>query len=237
MSEIDFAVAFLLILSVLTYSVLSASRNLSNDFTAFTSSRLEESASSLSKQLFEIQDDKSLVSDFKKIQVAFSEVGSYSHTETMNITITPAVSKIHVYDTLLNEIQSTISNNDNNITISFDLSFSPSETKYVDIFYDDVPSQSIGYTSNVTQTNVTSVILSEENVYVLSQQRCSNLKSLSYQEAKTRFGFSDDFHTSECDYGATPPATSDIIVKTIPLLIESSDGTLYPGSVKLRVWQ
>lgn len=236
MSEIDFAVAFLLTLSVLTYSVLSASRNLSNDFTAFKSERLEESASSLSKQLFEIQDNKSLISDFKKIQVAFIEIGSYPHTETMNITVTPTVNKIHVYDNFLNEIQSTTSSSGSNITASFSLNFLPNEKKYINIFYDDVPSQSIDYTSNVTETNVTSMILSEEEVPVLSQQRCLSLKSLSYQEAKSRFGFSDDFHISECDYGGELPATSSIIAKTIPLLIEEAGGTLYSGSVKLMVW-
>ena len=237
MSQIDFAVAILLMISVLTYSVISVSSKLTNDFNTFTAKKLEDSASSLSKQLFKIQDNKSLVSNFKKIQVSFQEIGGYQHTilEQMNITITPVVNKIHVYDNFLNEISSTNLSNGNNITVSFNLSFSANEKKYVNIFYDDVPTTSIAYTSNITETNVTSVILSEEDVYVLSQQRCSNLKALSYEEAKNKFGFSDNFRISECEYGGEL-SRSNIIVKSIPLLIENSTGTLYSNFVKLKVW-
>ena len=235
MSQIDFAVAILLMISVLTYSVISVSSKLTNDFNTFTAKKLEESASSLSKQLFKIQDNKSLVSNFKKIQASFQEIGGYQHMETMNVTITPVVNKIHVYDNFLNETQSVNSSNTDNITVSFNLSFSANEKKYVNIFYDDVPTNKINYTSNITETNVTSVILSEEDSYVLSQQRCSNLKALSYEEAKNKFGFSDNFRISECEYGGEP-SLSNIIVKSIPLLIENSTGTLYSNFVKLKVW-
>lgn len=236
MSQIDFAVAILLMISVLTYSIISVSSKLTNDFNTFTAKKLEDSASSLSKQLFKIQDNKSLVSNFKKIQASFQEIGGYSHMETMNVTITPVVNKIHVYGNFFNEIPSTNYTTPDNITVSFDLSFSANEKKYVNIFYDDVPTTSIAYTSNVTETNVTSVILSEEDVYVLSQERCNKLKSLSYEDAKNKFGFSDNFRISECEYGGELPLTANIIAKSIPLLIENSTRTLYSNFVKLKVW-
>jgi len=236
MNQIDFAVAFLLMISILTYTLLSVSNTLANDFNTFTAKRLEESASSLSKQLFKIQDNKSLISNFKKIKVSFNEMGGYPHVETLNITITPVEDKIHVYDNFLNEIQSTNLSNGNNITVSFSLSFSPNEIKYVNIFYDGVPTTNIAYTSNVTQTNITSIILSEEDVYVLSQQRCSNLKVLIYEQAKNNFGFSNNFNISECEYGTEMPLSANIIIKSIPLLIEKPDGTLYSKIVKLKVW-
>jgi len=236
MSQIDFSIAILIIISVLTYSVISTSNKLNSDFNTFESKRIGESASALSKQLFNVEDSKSLISSFKKIQVSFQEIGGYPHTAQMNITITPVVSKIHVYDNSLNEIPSTNSSNGNNITVSFELSFNPNERKYVNIFYDGIPTTKINYTSNITETNVTSIILSEEDVYVLSQERCINLKSLSYEEAKNRFGFSDDFRISECEYGKEVPATSNVVVESVPLLVEKTDGTLYSNLVKLRVW-
>jgi len=234
MTEIDFAVAFLLIISVLTYSIVSVSNKLSNDFNLFTEKKLEESVSSLSKQLLKIQDEKSLISNFKKIKVSFQEIGSYSHTENLNITITPIVNKIHVYDNYLNEIPSTVLNNVDNVIVSFNLDFSPNEKKYVNIFYDDVPTSSIDYTSD--ENNITSIILSEEDVYVLSQQRCSNLKALSYEETRNKFGLLDNFNISGCDYGYAAPDTANIIVKSVPILIEKSDGTLYMDFVRLKVW-
>jgi hypothetical protein len=237
MSQIDFAIAILLMISVLTYSVISVSNKLTNDFNIFTAKRLEESASSLSKQFFTIHDGNSLISNFKKIQVSFKEIGSYSHSEALDITITPVVGKIHVYDSFLNEIPSSISDNANNVTVSFDLIFSPDERKHVNIFYDDVPSTKITYTSDILETNVTSVILSEEDVYVLSQERCSELSFLSYEEAKNKFNFFDNFRiTSGCVYGSEIPVMANVIVKSFPLLIEDGDETLYIDFARLKVW-
>ena len=235
MSQIDFAIAILIMISVLTYSVISTSNKLNNDFNTFTSKGLEESASTLSKQLFKVEDSKSLISSFKKIQASFTEIGGYSHTETMNVTITPSVNKIHVYDSFLNEIPSEILDNGDNVTVSFDLDFNSDEKKFVNIFYNDVSATKINFT-NLTEINVTSIILSEEDAYVLSQERCSDLKSISYEEAKNMFGFLDDFNISECDYGKQIPYTSSIIVESIPIMIEREDGTLYSKTVKLRIW-
>lgn len=237
MSQIDFAIAFLLMLSVLTYSIISVSNKLTNDFNIFTAKKIEESASSLSKQLLKIQDEKSLISNFKKIQASFLEIGSYPHTETINIAISPFVRKIHVYNNFLNEIPAEILDNGNNVAISFNLSFSSDEKKYVTIFYDDAPTDLLNYTSNITETNITGVILSEEDVFVLSEEKCSNLRSLSYEESKNIFSFSDNFYISnECVYGGEQTLTSNIIVKSIPLLIEKTDETLYSNFVRLKVW-
>jgi hypothetical protein len=236
MSQVDFAIAILLMITVLTYSLISVSNKLTNDFNLFTSKRLYESEYSLSRQLFNIQDNKSLISNFKKIQVVFQEIGGYQHTETMNVTITPAISKIHVYDNFLNEILSTSINNGNNVTVSFNLDFSSNEKRYVNIIYDDVPTNKITYTSNIIQTNVTSIILSEEGFQVLSQGRCSNLNALSYEEAKNQFGFYDNFNIEGCNYGGNVPLSSNILIRSIPLIIENNYGTLYSNFVKIRVW-
>jgi len=237
MGQIDFAVAFLVMISVLTYSFVSVSNKLANDFNTFIQNDLDASASSLSKQLFKIQDDKSLISNFKKIQASFLEIGSYQHTnEEINVTITPVVNNIHVYDNFFNEISSTFLNNGDNVTVRFRLDFLPNEKKYVNIFYNDVPTTNIKYT-NVTETNITSVILSEEDVYLLSQQRCNKLKSLSYENAKNEFGFQDNFRISECEYGGELPPSSNIIVKSTPLLVEGSTGAINSTFVRLRVWQ
>lgn len=234
MSQIDFAIAILMMISILTYSVISVSNKLSNDFNLFTAKRLEESASSLSKQLFKIQDDKSLISDFKKIQVSFMETGSYPHTETLSIEVMPIISKIHVYDNFFNEIPSTISDDGTKVNISFSLNFDSDEKKYVNIFYEGAPTNSIDYTNN--ENNITSVILSEEDVYVLSKNKCLKLKNLDYIDTKNQFGFLNNFNVSECDYGVEIPLAANIIAKSIPLLVERQDETVFSKFVKLKVW-
>jgi hypothetical protein len=120
------------------------------------------------------------------------------------------------------------------VIVFFNLDFSPNEKKYVNIFYDDVPTSSIVYTSD--ENNITSIILSEEDIYVLSQQRCSSLKALSYEETRNKFGLLDNFNISGCDYGYAAPDTANIIVKSVPILIEKSDGTLYLDFVRMKVW-
>ena len=234
MSQIDFAVALLLVTTIITYSVVSVSSKLTNDFSLFTEKRLTEATSSLSSQLLGSQDGKSLLTSFRKVQCSFHEVGSYAHMQPIDITITPVVSKIHVYDSFLNEIPSTITNNVDNVTVTFSLDFASNEKKYVNIVYDDVQAASIAYTS--PPNNVTSVILSGEDFPVLSQQKCSDFQTLSYDSFKNGFGFKEYVNISECDYGYLMPSSSNVIVKSVPILIERFDGTIYSDFVRIRVW-
>ncbi|MFH1229088.1 MAG: hypothetical protein V1678_01530 [Candidatus Aenigmatarchaeota archaeon] len=233
MSQVDFAVAFLLIISVITYSVASTSNKLTGDFAVFSEKTLGESASYLSKQMLDVHDQNSLVSNFRKIQASFSEVGMYPHTETISMTVTPVLSKVHVYDRFWNEISATISSNGVNETISFSLDFSSAEKKHVNIFYDGAATSGIDYAG---ATNITGIILSEEDVYVMSQQRCSNLKNMTYNEARSKFGFTENLNISECDYGLSPPSSANVIVKSIPVLAEKEDGTIYASFVRIKVW-
>lgn len=240
MTQIDFAVGLLLTLIVVTYSTLSISSVVSNDFNFFTSKRLDQSASSLYKQLFEIQDNKSLISNFKKIQVEFIDIGGYPHTERLNITISPIVNKIHVYNKSMSEIPSNKFTTTENITVSFLVPMHANGKTYMDIFYYGSPTSKIVYTSNILETNVTARILSEEDVAVLSKERCSNLKALSYQEARSSFGFIDNFKidSNDCKYGEEPSTTSSVVIKFIYMLIENkTDESLYSGNIKLSVWQ
>jgi hypothetical protein len=232
MNEVDFAVAFLLTISVLTYSVVSVSNKLSSDFNLFTEKRIQESASSLSKQLLFADDELSLMSDFKKIQASFQETGNYSHAESINLTITPFVNKTHVYEGL-NEIPSTASNNGGSVSVSFELSFAPNEKKYVDIFYEGSPTSLLSFEAG---SSVAGVVLSEEDVYVLSQSKCSQLKATDYDDERGALGITDNFNVSGCNYGRSPPSTANVIVRSVPVLVERPDGTLRSDFVRIEVW-
>jgi len=236
MTQVDFAIAFVFMLIILTYSIFFVTNNISHDFDTLTTKRLERTCLSLSKQLFDIQDNKSLMTNFKEIQASFQEMGGYSHEEQINVVISPVVSKIHVYDKLFNEIPSSTSSTSDSVTVSFDLNFSVVEKKYVNIFYFGEPSTSINFLNNVTETNITGTILSEKDVIVLSQEKCTNLTSLSYGDSKNLFGFTENFKiTNGCDYGPEPPL-ANLIVKTKTILVENPDETIYPQYLKLTVW-
>ena len=98
MAQIDFAIAFVVVFTMITYSIFIVSGTISKDFEYFNEKEIGKAQDSLSKQLFEILDDKSLVSNFKKIDILFEDIGGYPHIETIMISIKPIMNKIHVYN-------------------------------------------------------------------------------------------------------------------------------------------
>lgn len=236
MTQIDFGVAFFLLITIIIYSISVVSANISNDFNYFNSEKVEKVASSITSNLFDVKDSNSLVSEFKQIQIGFDEVGGIPHTTTLDIQIMPEVSKVHVYDKMYNEIASTVTSLSGQTNVSFNLDFLAFETKYVYIVYEGTNTSSIDYTSDVSANNVTGVIVSEKEIYVLSQAKCSQLQSMSFNESKNLFGFTESFRISnECVYGPQPPS-ANVIVKKIPIIMEQSDGTIQSTKIQLMVW-
>jgi len=225
MSQIDFAVAFVVIFMMVSYSVFFVSNTITKDFDHFAVSEVEESYNSLSGQLFSVADDKSLVSYFNRAQVLLEEVGGYQHTENIRISI-PVI--VRVYNLTMGEMPSSYDGN-----VSFDLDFSANEKKYVYLVYDGSADQMTFYSAE----NVTGRILFENSVKVLSQEKCSLLKSLSYDESKNIFGLSNNFRIDDyCIYGELPPSDANVVVGKSPMLVEDQDGKLYLGYVTLKVW-
>jgi hypothetical protein len=237
MAQVDFAIAFVVIFTMIAYSIFIVSSTITKDFNYFNIKEIEKSQESLSKQLFETLDSKSLISNFKVVQISFEEIGAYQHTETLNISIKPIMGKIHVYNQTIHEIASSNSTTGEYVNISFDLDFSANQINYVKIFYFGNNTDEIIYNNNITQTNVTARILSEEDVPVLSQDKCNSLKGLDYDAARNNFGFIRRFRIdNHCVYGEEPPVAANIVVKSISLFVEKTDETIYPELVTLKVW-
>ncbi len=236
MTNVDFGIAFFLLILIIVYSVMFISSNITNDFNHFNSEKLENEASAMMSGLFFTEDHKSLVSEFKEIQVRFSEISATSHLSNLEIEITPEVSKAHVYDKRYNEIASSVTSISGKTIVSFDMGFSPLEKKYVYIVYEGSNTSNINYTSNSSENNVTSVIISENEIYLLSQSKCSYLQSMSYEESRNFFGFTENFRISNgCIYGPEPPE-ANVIVRTISMLVEQADETIQSEKVNIMVW-
>jgi len=236
MTQIDFVIAFVLIITIIYFAISFVSSNFSNELSVFEMNGLKESASSVQRYLFEILDDKSLVIDTKKIKILFKEIGGYDHIEQMNISIEPLVNKVHIYDNFMNEIPSESSIIGNKILVSFWLSFSQNEEKRINIFYFGEPTTDIEYLS--FDNNITSRILSEKKVTVVSKEKCSKLKKLEYEDVKNMFGFDHQFkiNLTDCNYGPEPPEAANVIVKSVPLIIENPNELISAGNAKIMVW-
>lgn len=236
MTKVDFGVAFFLIMAAIIFSLTFVSASMNNDFNHFNSKKVDKEASSITTQLFDINDNNSLVSEFKQIQISLTEVGMLSHTSVLEFGISPVVNKVHVYDKRFNEIASVVEDTDKT-KVSFSLGFSSGEKKYVSIIYEGSNTDYINYTSNVTENNVTSVIVSEKEIRVLSQNECSYLQSLSSNDFKNIFGFTENLKIDNiCVYGPNPPSSANIIVKTIPTLVEGTDEIISNEKIKIMVW-
>ena len=124
------------------------------------------------------------------------------------------------------------------VNVTFDLeNILANEKRYVNIFYFGYKTDEIVYNNNITETNISARILSEEDVVVLSLDKCSYLQGLTFDETKNNFGFIHNFRIDNyCEYGEEPPFAANIIVKSVPLLVEQVDGTIYPEYITLKVW-
>jgi hypothetical protein len=223
MTEVDFAIAFLLIISVITYSVVAVSDRLSSNFATYSEKRIEAAADSLSSQIF---SEDGLMQRFDKIQLRIREIGNFDHVERVTFGL-PGALKIHAYNSTMDEIESTVSAE--NVTIVRSLRSGQSE--YIDVIYEgNVSSISVYAPANVSVT----VVFGGE-IIALSYAKCQELKSMNYTDAKTRFGFNDYFSLSLCDYGPSPPNTN-IVARSMPLMYEDSDGTMRYAVSRLRVW-
>jgi len=236
MSHIDFVIGFVVIISAMILLIYLISNTISNNVNEFRINEVRESSLSLDNYLFKINDEKSLISTFREIQVNLTEVNNTDHTEEIRISIEPQVNKVKVYDAFLNEIQSTNFQSPPVTILYFNLDFTANEKKFVKIIYFGDTVSDIDYLS--TDDNITLYIVSDKEIDVVSQEKCSNLLSNSYDETKNKFGFLNSFRLDldGCSYGSEPPLIADIILKNIPVIFEDSDGLLTSKIARLRVW-
>ena len=236
MSHVDFAVGFVLIISAIFLIIYFVSNTISNNINDFSVNELRKSSVSLERYLFEISDDKSLISTFRELQAVLTEVNNTDHTEEIRISIKPQVSRFRVYDNFMNETFSSSQQLSGETILSFSLSFAANEEKRVNIFYFGDSVIDIDYLT--TENNITLRIISDKEVSVVSQEKCSNLESKNYEDTKIIFGFKDQFRLDldDCTYGPEPPITANILLKNIPVILESPDSLLHAKIARLRVW-
>jgi hypothetical protein len=234
MSQIDFIIGFILIISALFLIINFISNSISNNVSEYSIIEIEESSLSLEKYLFKINDDKSLISTVKQLQAFLIETNGTDHTEEIRILINPQISKVRVYNITMSEIPSIYSQSSGELY--FDQYFNAYQEIRVNIFYFGDPIKNIDYIS--TDNNISLRILSDKKINIVSQEKCSNLRNRDYEDTKNIFGFQNQFrlYLDSCNYGLEPPLTSNVILKNIPIFFESSNGLLNAEIARLRIW-
>jgi len=235
MSHIDFAIGFFLTISTMFMIIYFISNSISNNVADIHVNELRESSLSLEKNLFEINDDKSLISTYRELQMTLKEVNNTDHNAEIILSIKPQINKVKVYDSFLNEIASTSQQLSGETVLSFNVFFHANEKKNLDVFYSGNSVNDIDYLS--TDNNITIRMLSDKEVNIISQEKCSKLQAEPYEEVKEMFGFDHDFRIDleECSYGPVQKSSANILMKSIPVIFESS-GLLKPKIARLVVW-
>lgn len=237
MTNVDFAISIAMIIFIISFAVFYVAMNFSNEMTIVENMELRKSSSELGAQLF--STSSGLQSDANKVEGIYTEIGGYQHKEQIKVSLEPeaVISTVHVYDNFMSEIQSDVSFQGNKVIISFWLDFSPSEKKQANIFYKGGTTTKIEYMSNSTETNVTGRIISEYEIPIISQDKCSEMKSMNYTEAKDKIGFEHQFKVelNDCSFGIEPPSTT-VIVNSFPVLVENLNGSISPEIARIMVW-
>jgi hypothetical protein len=233
MTDIDSTMAFVLILTVLTFVIFYASSYFSTETGLLGSVELRKSSDFLTTQLFQTFDN-SLLDTGKKIQILFKEEQDRDHQETLQVSIEPVVNKIHVYDKFLNEIPSSTQISGDQVIVTFSLSFGRNEEKRIDILYFGRKTSNIEYLSG--GTGISAKILSEKEVNLVSQDRCSKLGS-DYDNTRTILGFDQQFRVdlTDCSFGPNPP-DANVILSSYPVLVEKLNGLISPELARVSVW-
>lgn len=249
MTQIDFVIAFGILIGIIVFSIFYTTNNFTNELNIIETSELRQASHGLGTQLFKTSGyppdwyksnpiTLGLENNVNRIQTTYEEVGDYNHTEKIKVSIfyTDIEGDPHVYDLFMNEIPSDIVYVGNKVMITFELHFEALEEKRTNIFYFG-SSTKIEYSSNSTETNITGRILSEQIAPVVQQEKCSSLGSMDYETVKNLLGFEHQFRIglTDCNYGLNPPDTN-VIVTSFPVLIEKSDDLISAEIAKVSVW-
>ncbi len=216
MSQLDFVIAITLVITMISLVVFFSASSFSNKIDYIGSYNLENSVDSLASYLFE----DVLSEKIKNIQFKLEETGNYSHQEEITLTLDGNFNNPHLYENS-NEINIDVTGDD----VSFTLNFDSAEKRYFELFYDGGVDDII-----YSAANISSVILSEKDIFVVSLDKCSDIE---YNNTKDMIGY--DFKLEICNIGLDPPETGDVIVLDYPVLIFDDQG-FNPTLTKIIMW-
>jgi hypothetical protein len=234
MTHVDFVIGFVLMLSTIFLIIYFVSSSISNNVNQMRTNEIRESSITLEKYLFGINSDGSLIESVNELQATLTETNGTSHSEEITLSIKTQADKVKVYDNLWSEIASSSSQLPSETLLYFTLDFNPNEKKAVKIIYFGNGAGDIEASAN----NISVRVLSEKKINMVTQERCSDLQGVSYDNFRSTFDFRRQFRldSEACSYGSNPPLTTSIIVRNVPIIFEDSDGLLKTGLARLSVW-
>ena len=235
MTEIDFIIGFILIMSAIFMVMYFATNSISNNVNEVVASDMGESSLALEKYFFGAQNNNSLIGTVREIDVMISERDAAAHSEDVSISVRPGAEKVGLYDDLWNETSISVIQASGQTSLSAKIDLASNENKSMKIIYFGEEASDVTYSSS---GNATAVILSGKELRVVSQERCSLLSVRAYSDVKSIIDFDHNFRIDlpGCSYGPPSPSKANIIIRNVPVLLEDSSGAIAPAIARLSIW-
>lgn len=213
MTQIDFIMAIVITLGVITFSIYYVSTDFTNQMNEMSITELKSSADVLENQL--MQD---ITEDMTVRKIRFEEISGKEHTESIVfISLGMIKDEYKVYEGK-NLITSGIG------TVTIPITLAPNQVRYFDVYYSGVR----GIRDITGDNNVTVRALSEQLYSVVSEDLCKKIK---YDEMRKIINHNFKIKIGTCDIGLEPPKET-IIVNSFPVVLKTMEST----TAKIMVW-
>jgi len=217
MGQIDFIMAMLVIIAIVSFSIFYVSGNFTNQLEEMSVLELRQTSKILEKIMF----DDLLQEDMKLMKASFEETDGSSHTETIILTFTGTADDLNIYTDEMNHVIAAVGNE-----ITFDISIGANEIKYYNIIY----SGTVSGVSYNNAENITASILSEQDYLVVSEQACFDL---DYDEFREDFYHNFRIKIGSCELGLDPPEAT-VVARNVPIVLNT--GIVQKEFANILVW-
>ncbi|MBU3896685.1 MAG: hypothetical protein KJ697_02005 [Nanoarchaeota archaeon] len=213
MTQIDFIMAIVVTLGVISFSIYYVSADYTNQMNEMNIIELKASADVLQNQL--MQD---ITEDMTLRKVRFEEISGETHTESIVfVSLGMIKDEYKVF-----EGKNLITSGTGTITIPITLS--PNQIRYFDVFYSGVR----GIRGIIGDNNVTVRALSEQTYLAVSEDLCKNI---DYDKLRKSINNEFKIMIGSCEIGLEPPQET-VVVNSFPVVLKSLEST----SAKIMVW-
>ncbi|MDD5416822.1 MAG: hypothetical protein PHU12_02490 [Candidatus Aenigmarchaeota archaeon] len=199
MTQVDFIMAIVITIGVISFSIYYVSNDFANNMNDISLIELRSSADVLeNKILHDITEQAGLMKS------RFEETSGDAHTETVNINMNKKIDYfVYEGDRLI------ASGSKNSIIIT--VSLAANQIRYFDIYY----SGSTNVRSIMGNKDISVRILSEQPYEVASEDKCSKL---NYNQIRDFVGHDFKLKIGTCEIGLNPPEET-IVSRSFPVVL------------------
>ena len=220
MSQVDFIIAIVIIIGVISFSIYFVTGHFSTQLDQMNVLELKQSAKLLENKIFE----NILKDDLNMIKVGFEEIGGYAHKEQIILTVAEDSSKLSQHFTQMYDKDFNL------IDLTFDLTLEANQTEQYYIF----SSENMTDVSHNVVPNITIRALVQQDYPVVYLGNCDNI---DYDIVREEIGHNFKIKAGSCEQGLEPPEVT-VVARTVPVILrhELKEPAIEKTFANIMVW-